>query len=49
MKAENDVDDGKPDDEEYGGDFRYYCDKCNEKYTDWKELQKHKYDCVKIP
>ena len=48
VKAENDVDDGKPDDEEDGGDFGYYCDKCNEKYTDWKELQKHKYDCVKI-
>ena len=30
-------------------DFYYHCDKCSRKFTDWKELQKHKIDCVKVP
>ena len=30
-------------------DFYYHCDKCSMKFTDWKELQKHKIDCVKVP
>ena len=41
----------RPDDEEdmENDDFSYYCDKCNNKFYDWNELMKHKYDCVKIP
>ena len=30
-------------------DFYYHCDKCSKKFLDWKELQKHKLDCVKVP
>ena len=37
------------DDDEEGIDFGYFCDKYNRKFTDWNELQKHKYECVKLP
>ena len=45
QKSENTV--GKkqrdPDDDEDEEDqFYYYCDKCSNKFNDWKELQKHK-------
>ena len=30
-------------------DFYYYFEKCLNKFSDWKELQKHKTDCVKVP
>ena len=36
-------------DDEADDDFYYHCDKCSEKFTDWKQLQKHKIDCVKVP
>ena len=50
-KSENTV--GKkqrhPDDDDDEEDqFYYYCDKCSNKFNDWKELQKHKLDCVKV-
>ena len=34
--------------DEEDDDFYYHCDKCSQKFTDWKELQKHKIDCVKV-
>ena len=34
--------------EEEEDDFYYHCDKCQNKFEDWKELQKHKIDCVKV-
>ena len=37
------------DDDEEEDDFYYHCDKCSQKFDDWKELQKHKLDCVKVP
>ena len=51
QKSENTV--GKkqrdPDDDDDEEDqFYYYCDKCSNKFNDWKELQKHKLDCVKV-
>ena len=36
-------------DDEADDDFYYHCDKCSQKFTDWKQLQKHKIDCVKVP
>ena len=36
------------DDDDEEDQFYYYCDKCSNKFNDWKELQKHKLDCVKI-
>ena len=36
-------------DDEEDDDFYYHCDKCSQKFTDWKQLQKHKSDCVKVP
>ena len=36
------------DDEDEEDQFYYYCEKCSNKFNDWKELQKHKVDCVKI-
>ena len=50
-KSENTV--GKkqrdPDDDDDEEDqFYYYCDKCSNKFNDWRELQKHKLDCVKV-
>ena len=44
VKTHKDPDDD--DDEE--DQFYYFCDKCSNKFNDWKELQKHKLDCVKI-
>ena len=32
--------------DEQDDDFYYHCDKCSQKFTDWKELQKHKIDCT---
>ena len=40
---------GANDDDEEEDDFYYHCDKCSQKFDDWKELQKHKLDCVKVP
>ena len=40
---------GKGNDEDEEDDFYYHCDKCSQKFTDWKKLQKHKLDCVKVP
>ena len=37
------------DDDEEEDDFYYHCDRCSQKFDDWKELQKHKLDCVKVP
>ena len=46
-KSENTDEHDKPDD---GKDnFGFYCDKCFSKFDDWKEMQIHKLDCVKIP
>ena len=39
----------KDEDEDEEDEFYYHCDKCSRKFTDWKELQKHKIDCVKVP
>ena len=39
---------GKGNDEDEEDDFNYHCDKCSQKFTDWK-LQAHKLDCVKVP
>ena len=36
-------------DDEEDDDVYYHCDKCSQKFTDWKQLQKHKIDCVKVP
>ena len=36
-------------DDEEDDDFYYHCEKCSQKFTDWKQLQKHKIDCVKVP
>ena len=36
-------------DDEADDDFYYHCDKCSQKFTDLKQLQKHKIDCVKVP
>ena len=36
-------------DDEADDNFYYHCDKCSQKFTDWKQLQKHKIDCVKVP
>ena len=46
-KSEN-TDHGKPSDDD-DDNFGYYCNKCNGKFTDWKEMKIHKLDCVKIP
>ena len=40
---------GKGNDEDEKDDFYYHCDKCSQKITDWKKLQQHKLDCVKVP
>ena len=40
---------GKGNDEDEEDDFYYHCDKCSQKFTDWKKLQQHKLDCVKVP
>ena len=40
---------GKGNDEDEEDDFYYHCDKCSQKFTDWKKLRKHKLDCVKVP
>ena len=39
----------KVNDDEEDDDFYYHCDKCSQKFSDWKELQKHKIDHVKVP
>ena len=39
----------KGNDEDEEDDFYYHCDKYSQKFTDWKKLQKHKLDCVKVP
>ena len=36
------------DDDDEEDQFYYYCDKCSNKFNDWKELQRHKLDCFKI-
>ena len=46
-QSENTDNATQPDDDE--DNFGYYCDKCNGKFTDWKEMKVHKLDCVKIP
>ena len=37
------------EDDEDDDNFGYYCEKCSQKFTDWKEMKVHKLDCVKIP